>query len=138
MELDITNHASDVPFSSIVQELLTRNIEKSETKYATYKKMRGIAVINLPDIETAISLHFNRGSLTIEPGVSPGAVILIRTSSDKVTDLNVLTIRWGLPYYFNEAGRKVLGLIFSGKIKIKGLLTHPILLTRLTVIMSVM
>lgn len=138
MELDITNHASDVPFSSIVQELLTRNIEKSETKYATYKKMRGIAVIDLPDIETAISLHFNRGSLTIEPGVSPGAVILIRTSSDKVTDLNVLTIRWGLPYYFNEAGRKVLGLIFSGKIKIKGLLTHPILLTRLTVIMSVM
>ena len=138
MELNITNHASDVPFSFIVQELLTSNIEKSETKYATYKKMRGIAVIDLPDIETAISLHFNKGSLTIEPGVSPGAAILIRTSSDKVMDLNVLNIRWGLPYYFNEAGRKVLSLIFSGKIKIKGLLTHPILLTYLTIIMSVM
>jgi hypothetical protein len=138
MDLNITNHASDVPFSFIVQELLTGNIEKSETKYATYKKMRGIAVIDLPDIETAVSLHFNEGSLTIEPGVSPGAIILIRTSSDKVMDLNVLNIRWGLPYYFNKAGRKVLGLIFSGKIKIKGLLTHPILLTHLTIIMSVM
>ncbi|MFZ0011884.1 MAG: hypothetical protein WAL97_08280 [Halobacteriota archaeon] len=138
MELNITNHASDVPFSFIVQELLTGNIEKSKTKYATYKKMRGIAVIDLPDIETAISLHFNKGSLTIEPGISRGALILIRTSSDRVMDLNVLNIRWGLPYYFNEAGRKVLGLIFSGKIKIKGLLTHPILLTHLTIIMSVM
>jgi hypothetical protein len=138
MELNITNHASDIPFSFIVQELLTGNIEKSEMKYATYKKMRGIAVIDLPDIETAISLHFNNGSLTIEPGVSSGALILISTSSDKVMDLNVLNIRWGLPYYFNEAGRKVLGLIFSGKIKIKGLLTHPILLTHLTIIMSVM
>jgi hypothetical protein len=138
MELNITNHASDVPFSFIVQELLTANIEKSEMKYATYKKMRGIAVIDLPDIETAISLHFNKGSLTIEPGVSPDALILVRTSSDKVMDLNVLNIRWGLPYYFNEAGRKVLGLIFSGKIKIKGLLTHPVLLTHLTIILSVM
>lgn len=138
MELNITNNASDVPFSCIVQELLSRNIERSETKYATYKKMRGIAVIDLSDIETAISLHFNRGSLTIEPGVSPGAAIHIRTSSDQVVDLSVLNIRWGLPYYFNQAGRNVLGLIFSGKIRIKGLLTHPILLTRLTIVMSVM
>ncbi|MGZ7131430.1 MAG: hypothetical protein ACXVIX_09810 [Halobacteriota archaeon] len=138
MELNITNHASDVPFSLIVQELLTSNIEKSETKYATYKKMRGIAVIDLPDIKTTISLRFNKGSLTIEPGVSPGAAIIIRTSTDKVMDLNVLNIRWGLPYYFNEAGRKVLGLILTGKIKIKGLLTHPILLTHLTIVMSVM
>jgi hypothetical protein len=47
-------------------------------------------------------------------------------------------IRRGLPYYFDKAGRRVLGLLFSGKIKIKGLLTHSVLLTRLTIIMSVM
>jgi hypothetical protein len=138
MDLNITNSAADIPFSFIVQELLTGNIEKSEAKYTTYKKMRGIAAIDLPDIEAAISLHFNLGSLTIEPGVSAAAAIIIRTSSDNVMDLNALNIRWGLPYYFDEAGRKVLGLIFSGKIKIKGLLSHPVLLTRLTLIMSVM
>jgi len=138
MELNITNHASDVPFSFIVQDLLTGNIEKSEAKYATYQKMRGIAAIDLPDIEAAISLHFHSGSLMIETGVSPDAAVVIRTSSENVMDLNALNIRWGLPYYFNEAGRKVLDLIFNGKIKIKGLLTHPVLLTRLTVIMSVM
>jgi hypothetical protein len=138
MELNITNHASDVPFSFIVQDLLTGNIEKSEAKYAAYQKMRGIAVIDLPDIEAAISLHFRAGSLMIASGVSPDAAIVIRTSSDNVMDLNALNIRWGFPYYFDEAGRKVLGLIFSGKIKIRGLLTHPVLLTRLTMIMSVM
>ena len=138
MELNITNHASDVPFSFILQELLMGNIEKSKAKYATYKKMRGITTIDLPDIEVSISLHFNRGSLTIEPGISPGVAVLISTSSDNVMYLNALNIRWGLPYYLDEAGRKVLGLIFSGKLKIKGLLTHPVLLTRLTIIMSVM
>ncbi len=138
MELNITNHASDVPFSFIVQELLTGNIEKSEAKYATYKKMRGIAAIDLPDIEAAVSLHFTSGSLLIEAGVSPDATIVITTSSDNVMDLNTLSIRWGLPYYFDDAGRKVLDSLFSGKIKIKGLMAHPVLLTRLTIIMSVM
>jgi hypothetical protein len=138
MDLNITNHATDIPFSSIVQELLTGNIEKSEAKYAVYKKMRGIAAIDLPDIEAEISLHFCRGKLTIEPGVSQEAVIIIRTSAEKVMDLNLLTIRWGMPYYFDEAGRRVLGLLFSGKIKIKGLLSHLVFLTRLTIIMSVM
>ncbi|MEE9911543.1 MAG: hypothetical protein K4571_07445 [Deltaproteobacteria bacterium] len=138
MDLNITNRAGDVPFSYIVQDLLAGNIEKSEAKYAAYQKMRGIAAIDLPDIEAAVSLHFRSGSLTIEAGVSPDASIVIRTSSDNVMDLNALNIRWGLPCYFDEAGRKVLGLLFGGKIKIKGLLTHPVLLTRLTTIMSVM
>lgn len=138
MELHITNHAAEVPFSFMVQELLTGNIEKSEAKYAVYKKMCGIAAIDLPDIEAAVSLHFGQGTLTIEPGISPNAAVIIRTQAAQVMDLNGLNIRWGLPYYFDEAGRKVIGLLFSGKIKIKGLLSHPVLLTRLTIIMSVM
>ncbi|MDD5474919.1 MAG: hypothetical protein PHU03_00220 [Syntrophales bacterium] len=138
MELNITNHATDVPFSFILQELLIGNIEKSEAKYEIYKKTRGITAIEVPDIETAISLHFQGGSLTIESGVNPYAAIIISTSSDNIMALSSLSIRLGLPHYFDEAGRRVLGLLFTGKIKIKGLLKHPLLLTRLTVIMSVM
>ena len=138
MNLNITNQAQDVPFSFMVQDLLTGNIEKSQAKYETYKKMNGIAAIDLPDIETAISLHFKKGSLVIEPGVNPDAAVVIRTSSENVMDLNAINIHWGLPSYFVDAGKQVLGLIFSVKVKIKGLLTHPILLTRLTIIMSVM
>ncbi|MFH0786094.1 MAG: hypothetical protein V2B13_00615 [Pseudomonadota bacterium] len=138
MELNITNKATEIPFSSIVQELLTGNIEKSEAKYAVYKKMRGIAAIDLPDIEAEISLHFCLGELTIEPGISREAGIIIRTSAENVMDLNLLNVRWGLPYYFDEAGRRVLGLLFSGKIKIKGFFSHLVFLTRLTIIMSVM
>jgi hypothetical protein len=138
MNLNIINNAADVPFSNIVQELIAGNVEKSEAKQAIYKKMKGVVAIDLPDIEAAVTLIFAQGSMTIEPGITKNTAIIIKTSVDFVTDLNVINIRWGLPYYFDEAGRKVLGLIFSGKIKIKGLLTHPVLLTRLTIIMSVM
>jgi hypothetical protein len=139
MNLNIINNAAaDVPFSNIVQELIAGNVAKSEAKQAIYKKMKGAVAIDLPDIEAAVTLIFEQGSMTIEPGIRKNTAAVIKTSSDFVTDLNVINIRWGLPYYFDEAGRKVLGLIFSGKIKIKGFLTHPVLLTRLTIIMSVM
>ena len=138
MELNISNNAVDVPFSYIIQELLAGTIEKSEARQAVYRKMKGAIAIALPDIEAAVTLVFQLGHMTIEAGITKNPALIITTSSDLVTDLNMLTICWGLPYYFDEAGRRVLGHIFSGRLKIKGLFSHPVLLTRLTILMSVM
>jgi hypothetical protein len=138
MDLNILNNAQDVPFSYILQELIAGNIEKSEAKQKIYKKMKGVVAIDLSDIETAVTLIFGQGKLAIEPGIVHNPAIIIQTSSDLVTDLNLLNIRWGLPYYFDEAGRRVLGHIFTGRLKIKGMFSHTTLLTRLTIIMSVM
>jgi hypothetical protein len=138
MDLHITNNAQNVPFSFIVAELLAGNIEKSEAKQKTYKQMKGIAAIDLPDIEAAVTLIFGQGKLTIEPGIVHDPAIIIKTSSDLVTDLNMLNIRFGLPYYFDAAGLNVIGHILKGRLKIKGMLLHLALLTRLTIIMSVM
>lgn len=138
MDLNISNNAQDVPFSFIVEELLAGNIEKSPAKQKIYKKMEGVVAIDLPDIEAAVTLIFGQGKLTIEPGIVHNPAIIIKTSSDLVTDLNLLNIRWGLPYYFDEAGRRVLAHIFTGRLKIKGMFLHTVLLTRLTIIMSVM
>jgi hypothetical protein len=138
MDLNITNSAQDVPFSLIVAELLAGNIEKSEANQETYKKMKGIVAIDLPDIEAAVTLIFRQGKLTIEAGIVQNPAIIIKTSSDLVTDLNLLNIRFGLPYYFDAAGLNVIGHILKGRLKIKGMLLHLFLLTRLTIIMSVM
>jgi hypothetical protein len=138
MDLHIVNNATDVPFSFIVQDLISGNVEKSAAKQKVYGKIKGVAAINLPDIEAAVTLIFEEGKLIIEPGIVHNPVIVITTSSDLATDLNMLNIRFGLPYYFDEAGRRVLGHIIHGSLKIKGMLNHPVLLTRLTIIMSVM
>lgn len=138
MDFNIINHAEDVPFSSIVQELIVGNVGQSAAKQAAYEKMNGVVAIDLPDIEAAITLIFQRGKLTIEPGITRSPAIVIKTSSDVVMDLNLLNIRLGLPYYFDAAGRRVLSHLIKGRLKIKGLFCHPVLLTRLTKVMSVM
>jgi hypothetical protein len=138
MDINIINNATDVPFSTIVQELIAGNVAQSTLKQKTFQKMKGIAAIDLPDIETAVTLIFGQGKLTIEPGIVHNPAIIITTSSDLVTDLNMLNIRFGLPYYFDAAGLNVISHILHGRLKIKGMLLHLVLLTRLTIIMSVM
>jgi hypothetical protein len=138
MDLNITNKAQDLPFSFILEELITGNIAKSPAKQNIYKKMKGVVAIDLPDIEAAVTLIFGQGKLTIEAGINGNPDIIIRTSYDLVMDLNMINVRWGLPYYFDEAGRRILGHILSGRLKIKGMFSHTVLLTRLTIIMSVM
>ena len=64
--------------------------------------------------------------------------LIINSSSEKIISLNAINIKFGLPYYFDEAGMNVLKQLASGELRINGMFTHPILLTKLTKIMSVM
>ncbi len=76
--------------------------------------------------------------MRLEQGIVGKPDIIIRTDSDKVIGLNSISIKFGLPYYFDEAGMTVIKQILSGELKIEGMLLHPVILTRLTKIMSVM
>jgi len=134
----IENRAAEVPFAGILADLLTANLTQRPEKRAVFECMRGAVAIELVDIETAVTLVFAAGKLRIEEGIVGRPEIVIRTASDRVMDLNALRIVGGLPWYFDEAGRRILGHLVSGRLKIMGLFTHPILLTQLTKIMSVM
>jgi hypothetical protein len=139
MELGfIDNRAKEVPFAGILSDLLTENLAQHPEKREVFLKMRGGVAIDLVDIETAVTLIFTEGALRMEAGVVENPALIIRTASDRVMDLNALRIIGGLPWYFDEAGRKVVAHLLTGRLKIDGMFTHPVLLTRLTIIMSVM
>ncbi len=82
--------------------------------------MRGAVVIDLVDIETVVTLVFEGERLRIEAGASNASSdLIIRTASDRVMDLNALRIVGGLPWYFDEAGRKVVAHLLTGRLKIR-------------------
>ena len=134
----IDNRAEEVPFSFIIADLLSGNLQQKPKKMATFNKMFGEVALNLPDIEAAVTLIFAGGRLRIEPGILGKPDLIINSSSENIISLNAINIKFGLPYYFDESGRNVLKQLLNGNLKIQGLFTHPILLTRFTKIMSVM
>ncbi len=134
----IDNRAREVPFAGILADLLTENLAQHAEKRAVFLKMRGGAAIALVDIDTEVTLIFTGGRLRIETGVVENPALIIRTTSDRVMDLNAVKIVGGLPWFFDEAGRKVAAHLLTGRLKIGGMFTRPALLVRLTNIMSVM
>ncbi|HNQ86458.1 MAG TPA: hypothetical protein PLP82_10805 [Deltaproteobacteria bacterium] len=134
----VDNRAEEVPFSYVIADLLTSNLEQRQDKMKTFRSMWGVVALNLPDIEAAITLIFAGGRVRIEPGVVGKPDLIINSSSEKIISLNAISIKFGLPYYFDEAGMNVLKQLASGELRINGMFTHPILLTKLTKIMSVM
>jgi hypothetical protein len=134
----IDNRAGDVPFAAIIAELLATNLARHPEKQKVFRRMQGAVSIDLTDIETAVTLVFGGECLRIDAGIVGTPALIIRTASDRVTDLNALRIVGGLPWYFDEAGRRVVANLLTGRLKIEGMLGHPLLLTRLTKIMSVM
>jgi hypothetical protein len=52
-------------------------------------------------------------------------------------DLANITIKFGMPYYFDETGRMVIKKLFKRELKIKGMFVHTMALTHMTKIMSV-
>ena len=133
----IDNRADEVPFAGILADLLRENLAQRSRTRTLFERMKGDAAIELTDIETAVTMIFDRGRLRIEPGVVGKPLIVIRTTSERVTDLNAIRIVGGLPWYGDEAGRKVLGHLCAGRLRIEGMLAHPLFLTRLTILMSV-
>jgi hypothetical protein len=134
----IENRAAELPFAGILADLLMSNLTQRPEKRKIFERMRGSVTIDLEDIEAAVTLVFTAGKLRIEEGIAGRPEIIIRTTSDRVMDLNALRIVGGLPWYFDEAGRRVLGHLFAGRLKISGMFVHLALLTQLTKIMSVM
>jgi hypothetical protein len=138
MEVVIENRAEEVPFAGILADLLSMNLSHHPEKRAVFRKMWGAVAINLIDIDTAVTLVFEGERLRIEGGIVGCPKLFIRTASDLVTDLSALRIIGGLPWYFDAAGRKVVSHLLTGRLKIDGMFTHPLLLNRMTVLMSVM
>ena len=134
----IDNRAEAVPFSYIIADLLSGNLQQQPKKMTTFNNMFGEVALNLRDIEAAVTLIFAGGRLRIEPGILGKPDLIINSSSENIISLNTINIKFGLPYYFDESGLNVLKQLFNGDLKIQGLFTHPLLLTRFTKIMSVM
>jgi hypothetical protein len=134
----IDNRAEEVPFASVLADLLQENLLQHPNKATVFGRMRGTVAIALEDIDAAVTLTFADGRLCIDAGIVGSPELIVRTTTDCVMDLNGLRIVAGLPWYLDEPGRKVLSHLFAGRLKIGGIFAHPVLLTRLTKIMSVM
>ena len=135
--IELAEGASDIGLAVMLKDLLLQNLAEHPRKITDFKKLAIPIGLTVSDADLALTLKFDKGGLTIYPGIQGDPGLNITAEAETVMDLSNVRIKWGLPYYFDEPGQAVLDAMRHGRLKIKGMLAHFPSLVRLARVMSV-
>jgi hypothetical protein len=136
-QITVDEGAEENGLANMVAELLRANTESSPLKKKVFSRMKGSVGLVATDAEVSLTLLFARGSCTVHDGILPGTAASVTADSDSILELSNVRIVGGLPHLFDRTGRGVVGKALRREIRIRGLLRHPVTLTRLAIVLSV-
>ena len=137
MEIHLADGAGEIGLAVMLQDLMVQNIEQNPHKLTDFGKLNISIGLEVSDADLKLTLDFAKSSLAIRPGLAGRPALNIRADSATVMNLSNQKIKWGLPYYFDETGRDILAAMRSGRLRVRGMLTHLPSLIRFSRVMSV-
>ena len=121
----------------MLADLIRSNLAQNPHTWRDFNRLDTLVSIEARDAEVTITLEFNRGALMVHAGVYGSPKLRISAESITVLELAMVKIVRGFPNLLDPAGRRLLGKLFSGGVRIGGMITHLVALVRLTRLMSV-
>ncbi|NIQ38175.1 MAG: hypothetical protein GTN81_06265 [Proteobacteria bacterium] len=136
-QIEMANGTEPEGLPEMLATLLRQNLEQRPYKLQDFNALDIVVGLKVTDAEIAVTLVFQKGRLVIHNGLVMDSNLLITVDSEGIFDLNLLRIKFGLPWYFDTQGRKILRSLLSGRLKIQGIWSHLASLIKLTRVMSV-
>ena len=119
--------------ASLVVGLVTQNLERDPSRRRLLRG--GSAVIAATDAEAAVRLELVPGLPWVQ-GWPLRAPVEVRAPSSTLLELSAAPLRLGLPDVLTADGRRLLGGIVRGSIRVRGLVRHLPTVRRLTMLLS--
>jgi hypothetical protein len=121
--------------ASMVADLIEQNLARDPARRALL--LPTVAVLDAPDADVTVFLRIRRDGVRVGDGDVPDAHVRIRLDSGRLLDLTTAPLRFGLPDALSPEGRAIVRDLLLRRIRIRGLLRHPLRLARLTKLLSV-
>lgn len=133
----IAKGAEALGLPDMLKDLIGQNLLEHPRKVVDFQRLRIRICLAIIDADITITLAFENGQLTIYPGHRKPVHIFVEAASDIIMALSNQTIKWGLPYYFDDTGREILAAMKTGRLKAAGMLLHLPSMIRFSRVMSV-
>ena len=121
--------------ASMLAELIRTNLSKDPARAALLRP--SVVVLDAPDAEVTVFLRIAPDEVRVGDGDVPDAHLRIRADAVRLLDLTTVPLRFGFPDVGRPEGRAVLGDLLARRLRIRGLLRHPVRLARVTRLLSV-
>jgi hypothetical protein len=128
----------DEPDPIGLAELLGRLTEQNLARDPGRRSLLRPAVVTIEatDAEVGATLRLDVGAMRISMVPDPDAPVRIRAEGERLFAMVAAPVRFGFPDPFSPEGRAVLAAIATGRIRVRGLLTHLPTIRRLTMLLS--
>jgi hypothetical protein len=132
--------AAELPFATIMVDLLRTNVADQPRKQRDFAAMRGRVALVAEDVDLAITLRFRAGRLSVHKGLYGIPDLVVRGSSGSLIDLSRLPPhpRFGfLPDFGSDVARAVWSALRERSLQVHGLVDHPALGLRFARLLSI-
>lgn len=126
-------------FAVMLFELLRQNLADHPHKKRDLARMRGRVAIIVEDAKVSVTLRFDDGFLLVHDGIVGIPDVTVRAPSDDVMKMSLVELVpvLGVPDPRKPNARAVAEASKDGRIRMFGAETSPLLVLRLTRVMSV-
>jgi hypothetical protein len=121
--------------ASMVADLIEQNLARDPARRRLLHP--SVVVLDAPDAEVTVFLRIDPGDVRVGDGDVPDANLRIGADSGRLLDLTTAPLRFGLPDLLAPEGRAIIRDLLARRLRIRGLLRHPLRLAWLTQLLSV-
>jgi ubiquinone biosynthesis protein UbiJ len=120
-------------------EMLGGLIEQNLAAHPARRRLLhpSVVTVDADDAAVEVTLRIAHDAVAVAEGSDPAAQVRIHADSGRLLAVVATPLRWGVPDLFSHAGRSLVADIVRGRVRIKGLVRHPIQLVRLTKLLNV-
>ena len=134
--MSVVVYADPVPsgLASMLGRLIEQNLSRDPARLRLLKG--AVFSIEAPDAEVAVTLYVDVDGVRVAGEADPAARVRVCADSVRLLAISGAPLRFGLPDLLTPQGRAVVADILRRRVRIIGLLRHPVLVTRLTMLLS--
>lgn len=122
---------------AMLADLVRGNIDRDPARMRLLDGVTGTINIRARDAGVAVGLEISGGTFRVYAQPFSRAGLEIACDSETLMSLSTVPLQFGMPSLGTTAGRDVLKKMLRGDLKVRGMVAHPVLMTRLQRLLAV-